>query len=101
MHHLTQGMQYTYMSAMLSTLERKFGIKSKETVGPDLWVICIMTTSGLPHVWKRNRTNSVPVLHAHHGQGTVVSTDPSYLTISGEKEASLVWYRPFHYKVDN
>ena len=27
-----QGMQYTYLSTMLSTLEKKFGIKSKETV---------------------------------------------------------------------
>ena len=26
-----QGMQYTYLSAILTTLERKFGIKSKET----------------------------------------------------------------------
>jgi len=28
---IIKGMQYTYLSAMLSTLERKFGIKSKET----------------------------------------------------------------------
>ena len=26
-----QGMQYTYLSAMLTTIEKTFGIKSKET----------------------------------------------------------------------
>lgn len=26
-----KGMQYTYLSAMLTTIEKKFGIKSKET----------------------------------------------------------------------
>ena len=34
---LLQGMQYTYLSTMLSTLEKKFGIKSKETVRRSLW----------------------------------------------------------------
>merc|ERR1719244_2275084 len=28
---IIKGMQYTYLSAMLSTIEKKFGIKSKET----------------------------------------------------------------------
>jgi len=28
---IVKGMQYTYLSAMLSTIERKFGIKSRET----------------------------------------------------------------------
>ena len=32
LHFSLQGMQYTYLSTMLSTLEKKFGIKSKETV---------------------------------------------------------------------
>ena len=34
---LLQGMQYTYLSTMLSTLEKKFGIKSKETVRRSPW----------------------------------------------------------------